>query len=100
MSVTHLPTSLKMANVQMKSSIGFELCSEVTIVLEPGAVLAEVVHLLRSAALMPKISLRTEIAPSLPLILGDRIQLQQCVMNLVLNALEAWSAPRSDHHEW
>lgn len=69
------------------------------IVLEPGAMLMEVIDLLSSAALMRKTSLRSEFHPSLPFILGDRIQLQQCVMNLVLNALEATSAAKSEKRE-
>jgi signal transduction histidine kinase len=33
--------------------------------------------------------LRTELAPSPPKILGDRVQLQQGIINLVLNGIEA-----------
>ena len=68
-------------------------------VLDPGAVLTEVVNLLQSEALIRKIQLRTDIESSLPLILGDRIQLQQCIMNLVLNALEATENTRSENRE-
>ena len=35
------------------------------------------------------ISLRTELAPALPMILGDRVQLQQVIINLVMNGIEA-----------
>jgi signal transduction histidine kinase len=34
-------------------------------------------------------SLRTKLAPDLPMILGDRIQLQQVIINLVMNGIEA-----------
>ena len=34
-------------------------------------------------------TLRTELAGDLPLVLGDRVQLQQVVLNLLLNGLEA-----------
>jgi C4-dicarboxylate-specific signal transduction histidine kinase len=37
------------------------------------------------------ISLRTELANDLPPILGDRIQFQQVMMNLILNAIDAMS---------
>lgn len=37
-------------------------------------------------------SLQTRLADGLPLILGDRIQLQQVMLNLILNAVEAMSA--------
>ena len=68
-------------------------------VLDPATVLMEVVNLLQSEALIRKIQLRTDIEPSLPLILGDRIQLQQCIMNLVVNALEATETTRSEKRE-
>jgi signal transduction histidine kinase len=38
-----------------------------------------------------RISLQTELANDLPLILGDRIQLQQVILNLLINAIEAMS---------
>jgi signal transduction histidine kinase len=37
------------------------------------------------------ISLRTQLAPDLPLVQGDRVQLQQVMLNLILNAVEAMS---------
>jgi signal transduction histidine kinase len=36
-----------------------------------------------------RIALETQLATDLPLILGDRIQLQQVLLNLILNAVEA-----------
>jgi signal transduction histidine kinase len=35
------------------------------------------------------VSLRTELAPALPMILADRVQLQQVIINLVMNGIEA-----------
>jgi len=35
------------------------------------------------------VSVRTEFAPALPVILGDRVQLQQVIINLVTNGIEA-----------
>jgi PAS domain S-box-containing protein len=53
----------------------------------------EVVHemllLLRGEANRYSISIRTELAPDLPKITADRVQLQQVLMNLMLNAIEA-----------
>ncbi|MEA2954842.1 MAG: hypothetical protein QOJ58_334, partial [Alphaproteobacteria bacterium] len=36
-----------------------------------------------------RVSLKTELAPALPKILGDRVQLQQVIINLVMNGIEA-----------
>ena len=36
-----------------------------------------------------QVVLRTELAADIPLIMGDRIQLQQVIMNLILNGVEA-----------
>jgi signal transduction histidine kinase len=38
------------------------------------------------------VALRTELADGLPAIRGDRVQLQQVLMNLMLNAMEAMKA--------
>jgi signal transduction histidine kinase len=43
---------------------------------------------LRSQAIV----LRTELRPALPRLAGDRVQLQQVLINLILNAIEAMSA--------
>jgi signal transduction histidine kinase len=45
--------------------------------------------------LSQRVSLRTELASALPPVLGDRVQLQQVVINLVMNAVEAM-APVTD----
>jgi len=37
------------------------------------------------------IVLRTELAPALPGVAGDRVQLQQVLLNLIVNAIEAMS---------
>jgi C4-dicarboxylate-specific signal transduction histidine kinase len=51
----------------------------------------EVVALTRGEAVRNGISVRTELAGGLPLVLGDRVQLQQVVLNLIVNAVEAMS---------
>ena len=51
----------------------------------------EVVILTRSEVRRSKATLRTELAAGLPAVMGDRVQLQQVVANLVLNAIEAMS---------
>jgi PAS domain S-box-containing protein len=58
----------------------------------------EVIALARSQVQSNGVSLRTRLGDELPLIFGDRIQLQQVVLNLMINAIEAMNevsdAPR------
>jgi C4-dicarboxylate-specific signal transduction histidine kinase len=49
----------------------------------------EMIVLLRGQATRYSISMRTELAEVLPQILGDRVQLQQVLMNLMINGIEA-----------
>ena len=51
----------------------------------------DVIALTRSELLRHGVSLQTELTTGLPLIEGDRIQLQQVILNLILNAVEAMS---------
>ena len=52
-------------------------------------IVIEMFALLRGEANRYLISMRTELAPDLPEITADRVQLQQVLMNLMLNAIEA-----------
>jgi PAS domain S-box-containing protein len=59
--------------------------------------ISEVLALIPGEIQRNSISLRTKFANDLPLLFADRIQLQQVILNLVLNAIEAMSgvqAPR------
>jgi PAS domain S-box-containing protein len=49
----------------------------------------EMITLSRSEVLKHGISLQTELAPGLPRVEGDRTQLQQVILNLIVNAIEA-----------
>ena len=57
--------------------------------LDINEVVNEVVGLVQHELLRHRVLLRLELAPALPLVLGDRIQLQQVVINLVINGIEA-----------
>ena len=52
-------------------------------------VIREMIVLLRSEATRYSISVRTELAQDLPQIMADRVQLQQVLMNLMINGIDA-----------
>ena len=52
-------------------------------------VIGEMIVLLRSEAIRYNISVRTELAADLPQIMGDRVQLQQVLLNLMINGIDA-----------
>jgi C4-dicarboxylate-specific signal transduction histidine kinase len=54
----------------------------------------EVIELTRGEALKNGVSVKTEFAKGLPIITCDRVQLQQVVLNLILNALQAMGGDR------
>jgi C4-dicarboxylate-specific signal transduction histidine kinase len=57
--------------------------------LDINDVIDDVVRLVGREALDHHILLRLELAPALPPVLGDRVQLQQVIINLVMNGMEA-----------
>jgi PAS domain S-box-containing protein len=59
--------------------------------LEINETIREVLAMVRNAAQRHRITSRTQFGDDLPLILGDRIQLQQVILNLLINAIEAMS---------
>ena len=54
-----------------------------------GEIVRDTLALLRSEAMRHNISIRTELVADLPQIVGDRVQLQQVAMNLIVNSIEA-----------
>jgi signal transduction histidine kinase len=57
--------------------------------LDVNDVVREIIALVQRELIVHRVSLRTEFAPALPTILGDRVQLQQVIINLVMNGIEA-----------
>ena len=57
--------------------------------LDINEVVNDVITLLHYELASHRISLRMELAPALCPVLGDRIQLQQVILNLVINGIEA-----------
>ena len=65
------------------------------VALDINDVIREAISLEQREMLSQRVSLRTELASALPPVPGDRVQLQQVVINLVMNAVEAM-APVTD----
>jgi PAS domain S-box-containing protein len=57
--------------------------------LDINEVILEVVALTHGEARRNQVSLRTELSDDLQPVLGDRVQLQQVILNLIVNAVEA-----------
>jgi PAS domain S-box-containing protein len=57
--------------------------------LDVNDVIRESIALVQRELISHEVSLRVQLAPAPPLILGDRVQLQQVIINLVMNGIEA-----------
>ncbi|NVI09615.1 trifunctional serine/threonine-protein kinase/ATP-binding protein/sensor histidine kinase [Paraburkholderia youngii] len=64
-------------------------CNEIVRINE---VIREVLALTSSEANVKGVSVRLQLAEELPIIQGDRVQLQQVMLNLIVNAIDAMSA--------
>jgi signal transduction histidine kinase len=58
-------------------------------VLELNEAILEVITLTRSEATKTGVTVRTQLAPCLPRIHADRVQLQQVMLNLIVNGIQA-----------
>jgi PAS domain S-box-containing protein len=59
------------------------------VALDVNELIAEVVHLLERETAKRHVGVATHFAKDLPPVVGDRVQLQQLVLNLLLNAIES-----------
>src|SRR5262249_31920881 len=55
-------------------------------------IVQEIILLAQSEAGRKAVALRMELAANLPTVLGDRVQLQQVILNLVMNGVEAMAS--------
>jgi len=60
--------------------------------VELGEAIGEVIALVRGELLKNHVSVQTRLAEQLPPVHGDRVQLQQVVLNLIVNAIEAMTS--------
>lgn len=60
--------------------------------LDINQTIREVVKLTRNEAARKGVTLRMDLAADLPPVLGDRVQLQQVILNLVMNGVEAMAS--------
>ena len=67
-----------------------------TNLVDVSEVIQEMVVLLRSEASRHSVSILTELSEDLPRVMADRVQLQQVLMNLILNGIEAMQDTKSE----
>jgi PAS domain S-box-containing protein len=69
------------------------------VALEINEVVLEVIALTHAEVAKNRVSVRTQLADGLPRIHADRVQLQQVILNLIVNAVEAMSSVGSGGRE-
>jgi signal transduction histidine kinase len=57
--------------------------------LDIGELVSQVARLVSSDAIIRNVAIRLDLAPGLPPVCGDRVQLQQVILNLLMNGLDA-----------
>jgi PAS domain S-box-containing protein len=67
--------------------------------LEINEAILEIMGLARVAMSEHSVSVKTQLSEGLPPISGDRVQLQQVILNLIMNAIEAMSEVREGSRE-
>jgi C4-dicarboxylate-specific signal transduction histidine kinase len=67
--------------------------------VEINKVILELIALTRGELMKNCVSVQTQLAEGLPLIQGDRVQLQQVILNLILNAVQAMSGVAEQSRE-
>ena len=68
-------------------------------VLDLNEAILEVTALTHSEAIKTGVTVRTQLAPCLPPIHGNRVQLQQVMLNLIVNAIQAMSGVAEDRRD-
>jgi C4-dicarboxylate-specific signal transduction histidine kinase len=63
---------------------------------EINVAIREVIELTRGEAAKSSVSVQVQLAEGLPLVEADRVQLQQVILNLIINAIQAMSGSPED----
>jgi len=67
--------------------------------VEINKAIAEVIGLTRNELLKNSVEVQTQLSEGLPVIQGSRVQLQQVMLNLIVNAIEAMSQTGDDRRD-
>jgi PAS domain S-box-containing protein len=74
----------------------FKRAAHEEVLLDLNEVIGEVLGLLRGETAKRRVMVETDLGQNLPPVTGDRVQLQQLILNLLLNGIEAMD-PVTDH---
>jgi signal transduction histidine kinase len=64
-----------------------------------GVLVEGVLKLISGEARVRRVSVQSHVAPSIHLVIGDDIELQQCLLNLVMNSMDAIADAKADRRE-
>lgn len=67
----------------------FRKTTAVTVLLDLNCLIEDTKALVHGEVIRHQILVRTDLAPDLPSVVGDRVHLQQVLLNLMLNGIEA-----------
>jgi signal transduction histidine kinase len=67
--------------------------------LDINEIIREIITLAHGEALKNGVSVQTQLADGLPRVQADRVQLQQVILNLIINAVEAMKGPGEGSRE-
>ncbi|MCI0444974.1 ATP-binding protein [bacterium] len=66
------------------------------VAVDPNVVINDVTALMQNECERNKVRMRIELESGLPEVLGDRVELQQVILNLIMNGIEAMSSLKGD----
>jgi two-component system sensor kinase FixL len=67
--------------------------------IELGKAVGEIVRIVKSDAVIRNVNLAFDVSPQAPTVAADRVQLQQAIINLVLNAFDAAASVKQGPRE-